>query len=303
MATVTSRSRSLAASLPAALTIAALAAAACDRAPDAPPAAVAARDSAPAAAPTLAVPHDSTIPEGDLGISIRRGRALLTHTRDSLPRFVGNALTCSNCHPDAGTRAGGLPYIGVYGRFPQFRSRSARVQVIEDRIDDCFVRSMNGRALPREGRDMYDIVAYLSFLSRGVPGNARVEGQGLTMLSVTSGDTARGATLFGVECARCHGANGDGTAAGPPVWGPRSFNVGAGMARVRTAAAFIKANMPNDRRGTLTEQQAFDVAAYITSRPRPDLPGKEHDWPRGDPPPDVAYPTLAAARKAAATPR
>ena len=256
----------------------------------------------PTAAATLAVPHDSTIPEGDLGASIRRGRALLTHTRDSLPKFVGNALTCSNCHPDAGTRAGGLPYVGVYGRFPQYRSRSARVQLIEDRIDDCFVRSMNGRALPRDGRDMYDIVAYLSFLSRGVPGNGRVEGQGLKMLSVTSGDTARGAALFGVECARCHGANGDGTAAGPPVWGPRSFNIGAGMSRVRTAAAFIKANMPNDRRGTLTEQQAFDVASYITSRPRPDLAGKEHDWPRGDPPPDVAYPTLAATRKAGAAP-
>ena len=278
-----------------------LGAAACERAPGAPEAA-APPPAAAATAATLPVPHDSTIPEGELGVSIRRGRALLTHTRDSLPRFVGNALTCSNCHPDAGTRAGGLPYVGVYGRFPQFRSRSAKVQLIEDRIDDCFVRSMNGRALPRNGRDMYDIVAYLSFLSRGVPGNAQVEGQGLRMLSVTSGDTARGAALFGVECARCHGADGNGTAAGPPVWGPRSFNVGAGMARVRTAAAFIKANMPNDRRGTLTEQQAFDVAAYITSRPRPDLPGKERDWPRGNPPPDVAYPTLAASRKAAAAP-
>jgi thiosulfate dehydrogenase len=267
-----------------------------------PPADRAGAAPTPAAAPvaaTLPVPHDSTIPPGDLGSSIRRGRALLTHTRDSLPRYVGNALTCSNCHPNGGTLAGALPYVGVYGQFPQYRSRSASVQVIEDRIDDCFIRSMNGRPLPRKGRDMYDIVAYLSFLSRGVPGYTRVDGQGLTMLSVTSGDTTRGAEIFGIQCARCHAANGDGTAAGPPVWGPRSFNVGAGMARVRTAAAFIKANMPYDRRGSLTEQQAFDVAAYITSRPRPDFKGKERDWPRGDPPPDVAYPTLAAARKAA----
>lgn len=245
------------------------------------------------------VPHDSTMPDGPMGISIRRGRALLEHTRDSLPDYVGNRLACTSCHPAAGTKQGAMPWLGVYGQFPQYRSRSATVQVIEDRIDDCFLRSMNGRMLPRDGRDLRDIIAYMSFLSRDIPVGARVEGQALPRFELLQGDTLAGASLWAAECARCHGTNGEG-GVGPPVWGDSSFNIGAGMARLRTAAAFIRHNMPLDKPGTLTDQQAADVAAYITSRPRPDFPGKEHDWPRGDPPPDVAYATLAADSAAAA---
>ncbi|HEU5048692.1 MAG TPA: c-type cytochrome [Gemmatimonadales bacterium] len=256
------------------------------------------RPAETADAPTdsgFVVPHDSTIPDDSLGRSIRRGRALLLHTKDSLPDYVGNSLTCTNCHPDNGTRPNAMPWVGVYGRFPQYRSRAAQVQIIEDRIDDCFLRSMNGKRLPRESAEMRDIIAYMAFLSRGVPVGVEIPGQGLPKLDVTSGDSARGAVVFAAECARCHGEDGNG-GAGPPVWGPNSYNIGAGMARLRTAAAFIRGNMPFDRPGILTDQQATDVAAYINSRPRPDFPGKEHDWPNGDPPPDVAYPTLAASR-------
>jgi thiosulfate dehydrogenase len=241
------------------------------------------------------VPHDSTIPDDSLGRSIRRGRALLLHTKDSLPEYVGNALTCTNCHPDAGTRANAMPWIGVYGRFPQYRSRSASVQIIEDRIDDCFLRSMNGRTLPRESAEMRDMIAYMAFLSRGTRVGEDIPGTGLPKLDVARGDSAAGATIYAAECARCHGADGNG-GAGPPAWGPGSYNIGAGMARVRTAAAFIRRNMPMDRPGILTDQQATDVAAYINAQPRPDFPGKEHDWPNGDPPPDVAYETLAGRK-------
>jgi thiosulfate dehydrogenase len=83
----------------------------------------------------------------------------------------------------------------------------------------------------------------------------------------------------------------------PPLWGPRSYNIGAGMARLRTAAAFIREQMPYDRAVTLTDQEAFDVAAYINAQPRPDFRGKENDWPNGDPPPDAAYQTRAASTK------
>ncbi|HEU4830083.1 MAG TPA: c-type cytochrome [Gemmatimonadales bacterium] len=252
-------------------------------------------EAEPPADTGFAVPHDSMIPDDALGLSIRRGRALLLHTKDSLPEYVGNALTCTNCHPDAGTRANAMPWIGVYGRFPQYRSRSASVQIIEDRIDDCFIRSMNGRALPRESTEMRDMIAYMAFLSRGTPVGVDIPGQGLPKLDVTSGDSAAGAAIYRAECARCHGEDGDG-GAGPPVWGSRSYNIGAGMSRLRTAAAFIRRNMPMDRPGILTDQQATDVAAYINSQPRPDLPGKEHDWPNGDPPPDVAYETLAGRK-------
>ncbi len=242
------------------------------------------------------VPSDSTMPPGLLGESIRRGRALLEHTADSLPEHVGNTLACTSCHPAAGTLAGGMPWVGVYGQFPQYRSRVARVQVIEDRIDDCFIRSMNGKPLPRGGKDVRDMVAYFAFLSRDIPVGARVEGQGIPKVDVSNADTSAGKALYAVECARCHGADGGGYV-GPALWGDSSFNIGAGMARLRTAAGFIRANMPMDRRGSMTDQQSADLAAYLVSRPRPDLPGKEYDWPNGDPPPDVAYPTLAAQQK------
>jgi thiosulfate dehydrogenase len=77
----------------------------------------------------------------------------------------------------------------------------------------------------------------------------------------------------------------------PPLWGGKSFNIGAGMARQWTAAAFVRRNMPSDRPGTISAQDAADVAGWVVSRPRPDFPGKERDWPRGDAPPDVAYTT------------
>lgn len=253
----------------------------------------------PAARPdtvAFAPPADSLIPADAVGRSIRRGQALLARTRDSLPGHVGAALQCVSCHPQNGRQAGAMPWVGVYARFPQYRSRNAALGLIEDRINDCFLRSMNGRALDPAGGEMRDIVAYMAFLSRGVPVGASVAGQGLTMLPKLRGDSIRGAALFQPNCARCHGEGGDGTAVAPPLWGERSFNIGAGMARVRTAAAFIRHNMPLDRPGTLTDQQAMDVAAYVTSQPRPDYVGKENDWPEGGAPPDVPYPTRHTQR-------
>jgi thiosulfate dehydrogenase len=246
----------------------------------------------------LRVPHDSTIPAGPLGDAIRRGRALLAHTKDSLPEYNGSDLRCFSCHLRDGTQAGSLPLVGVYSRFPQYRDRNAIVNLLEDRINDCFERSMNGKALPREGPEMRQIMAYFAFMSEGVAPPGVVPGMGLRVLPVLTGDTTRGKLVFDSTCTRCHGADGLGTPIAPPLWGPRSFNVGAGMARLRTAASFIKDNMPNDRAVVLTDQQAFDVAAYLVSRPRPDFARKGEDWPAGNPPPDVAYPTRAATLKA-----
>lgn len=246
------------------------------------------------------VPDESEIKDSVVLASVRRGRAILAATRDSLPAYVGNRLRCVSCHLGDGLKPNQMPYVGVYARFPQYRTRSATVEIIEDRINDCFLRSMNGKPLPRDSRAMRDIVAYLAFLSYGVPVGAQVEGQGIPRLDPLPGDTARGRQVFTTRCTVCHGADGQGTDVAPPLWGPHSYNIGAGMARVHTAAAFIKQAMPFDNPGSLTPQEAFDVATFINSHPRPDLPGKENDWPNGDPPPDVAYPTKAASKKTAA---
>jgi thiosulfate dehydrogenase len=247
---------------------------------------------------------DTVIPAGPFGDAVRRGHALLAATRDSLPSHVGNSLRCLSCHLDDGRRARALPLTHAYANYPQYRARRASVELIEGRINDCFVRSLNGRPLDTDGADMRDIISYLSWLGRGAapPAADTLLAREASALARLDADTARGAAVFASSCTRCHGASGEGTVVAPPLWGPKSFNIGAGMARYRTSALFVLHNMPFDRPNTLTLQQAVDVARYIGSRPRPDLAGKENDWPNGDPPPDVPY-SIRAGRAGASTAR
>ena len=228
---------------------------------------------------------------------MRDGRGVRTRTQVVARQYVGNGLNCTSCHLDAGRMPYASPWVGVWGVSPEYRSRNARINALQDRINDCFERSLNGRALPTSGQDIRDIVAYMAWLSLRVPAGVTMEGQGFARLKTTVGDTVAGREIFNGICSRCHGSHGDGTTIAPPLWGERSYNIGAGMCRLRTAAAFIKFNMPYDNPGSLTEQQATDVAAYINSRPRPDFAGKERDWPNGDQPPDVPYVTRASREK------
>jgi thiosulfate dehydrogenase len=250
----------------------------------------------------LGTPAESTLTNDLFSRAVRRGRALLNATRDSLPRNVGNNLRCTSCHLDDGTRAFAMPWVGIYARFPQERSRSGRVDLIEHRINDCFARSLNGRPLAPIGRDMRDIVSYMRWLSNSIPVGQRVAGQGLDSVRGVTPNAARGSRVFLEQCARCHGPDGEGMAGqnglpySPPLWGAKSFNIGAGMARQWAAAAFVRRNMPSDQPGTMSAQDAADVAAWVVSRPRPDFAGKERDWPRGDAPPDVAYKTNRGRR-------
>ena len=253
---------------------------------DAPAAAVPASVTPP---PRAQAAPDTNFPSGAMGDAVRRGRALLAATRDSLPSHVGSSLRCFSCHLDEGRRESALPLIGSYTHYPQYRARRARVDLIEDRVNDCFERSLNGSALAFEGNDMRDIVAYLAWMSRGAAATDSAHSHDVPSLATLDADTTRGARIFSESCVRCHGASGQGTVVAPPLWGARSFNIGAGMARYRTAALFIARNMPFDRPGSLTPQQALDVARYVDTRPRPDFPGKEDDWPTGGRPPDVPY--------------
>src|SRR6185437_13381808 len=194
-------------------------------------------------------------------------------------------------HLDEGRRPDAARLAGVVARYPKYMDRTGAVVPIEDRVNYCFTRSLAGSRLPPDSREMQDIVAYLALISQGVPIGAHVPGEGMPAMSPHAGDSVRGRTLYGENCARCHGENGGGMGPIPAVWGPRSFSIGASMARRERAASFIRHNMPFDRPGILSDQEAFDIAAYITSMPRPDSPGKENDWPNGGAPADVPYAT------------
>jgi thiosulfate dehydrogenase len=186
-----------------------------------------------------------------------------------------------------------MPWLGVHARYPQYRSRTARVVTVADRINECLERSLGGRPLPDGDERLRAMEAYFAFISAGVPTGERIEGQGIDSVSATTPDTNAGRTVFAENCARCHGADGAGTELATPLWGEGAYTIAAGMARYRMAAGFIHRNMPYDAPGTLTEQQALDVAAYVVSRPRRDYPGKEGDWPNGGAPPDIPYRTTA----------
>lgn len=220
---------------------------------------------------------------------VARGHALLAVTHDSLPQYAHARMRCFSCHLDEGERAGAMPLPGAYARLPAYHARTGRVITIEDRVNNCFTRSLAGTALPPDSRDMRAIVAYLRTLgaSRARPAAAR---HATAADLPFAGDTARGAARYAQHCARCHGSDGAGAVA-PPLWGAHSFGIGASFARLGRIVPFIRRNMPYDSAGTLDSATAVDIAAYIVSRPRPDTPGKSSDWPRGDAPWDVPYPT------------
>ncbi len=242
------------------------------------------------------VPDEKGIPDGELGARIRRGKQLVTRTREELPDYVGNGLHCTSCHLGAGTQKNAGPWVGLLGMFPEYRARNAQTNTIEDRVNDCFERSMNGRVIPKDSPAMAAIVAYISFLSQDVPKGREIEGRGFPRLKpAPKPDRERGKGVYATRCASCHGAEGgglsgpDGAYTFPALWGDRSFNIGAGMARLHTAAAFVKWNMPLGQGGTLSDQDAYDVADYFIHQPRPDFAGKANDWPKGGKPEDARY--------------
>jgi thiosulfate dehydrogenase len=246
------------------------------------------------AAGTLPVPDEASIPKGPMGDAIRRGKILLTDTHRQLPGKAGNGLNCTSCHLNAGTTPYASPWVGLTGAFPEYRSRSGKVISLQERVNDCFQRSMNGKPLAFDSEDMNAILAYMKWLSTGVPAGAGISGRGFVKIDTAlKPDLAHGKTVYAAQCASCHGAEGQGIPNPqggylfPPLWGKDSFNVGAGMARLYTAAAFVKHNMPLGQGETLSAQDAVNVAAYFTRQPRPDFPGRVNDWPKGDRPVDA----------------
>jgi thiosulfate dehydrogenase len=237
-------------------------------------------------------PSLDSIPNDSLGKSIQRGLALLTHTTDSLPGYAHSNLQCTSCHLNSGLEDKAAPLTGTFARFPKYMPRTGAVITVEDRVNYCFTRSLAGSRLANNSKEMTDIVNYIAYLSRGIPVGTKAKVDGLMeMPNRLTGDPAKGQALFAEKCTACHGPDGQGVATNPALWGPRSFSVGASMTREERAASFIWRNMPLGQGGTLAEQQAFDLAAFIVRQPRPDSPGKEKDWPTGGAPYDVPYAT------------
>jgi thiosulfate dehydrogenase len=248
------------------------------------------------------VPEIGALPRDAHGLQVREGRDLVTATYayigpnvpDPSKRYAGNNLACSNCHLEAGTKKFGLPLFGLYNDFPQYSARSGGEISIEDRINSCMTRSMNGRPLSHDAPEMQAIVAYIKFLSTGVARNQRVPGLGTGQMPELrrAAAPARGEPHYLRNCAACHNTDGSGvrgSIAGsdlgyvmPPLWGRDTFNDGAGMARIINLANFIHFNMPHGAdylNPQVSVDDAWDIAAFVLSHPRPHLAGTEHDFP------------------------
>ena len=243
----------------------------------------------------FAPPAAVSIPPGPLGEAIRYGEKVATRTPSYAQANVGAGLDCTSCHVNGARTPNASPWVGLWGVYPEYDARSGRVITLADRINDCFRRSMNGKPLPLDSAEMRGLLSYVWWLSRDVPTGVSVEGRGFKPVEASRpADPAKGGILYAAKCAGCHGASGQGvTGAGrqvvfPALWGSRSFNIGAGMARLDTAAAFVKAKMPLGG-AALSDQEAYDVAAYFTRQPRPDFKAKKGDWPNGDRPKDARY--------------
>ena len=227
------------------------------------------------------------------------GRRLIAQTSeligpdhpDPARRFSGTRMACASCHLGAGTEPGTLSLLQSAAVYPRFSGRDGGVRNLYDRIDGCMTRSMNGRAMPHDSPEMIAMVAYIESLgdlyaAMGAGQRAPGEQPAFTMPD-RAADVRAGETVFRGRCAICHGEDGEGLQATPnridgyvfpPLWGPDSFNNGAGVHRVLTAARFIKAKMPLGE-ADLTDGEAFDVAAYINAQPRPQMAGLERDYP------------------------
>lgn len=257
--------------------------------------------------PTHVVPFKApdlaSLAETPNGEEILYGYRLMSQTKKLLPKNVGAGMNCTSCHLGGGFVPLASPFVGLDAHYPMYNPRAAKVVSMADRINGCMLRSMNGKPIPKNSREMKAMLSYMAWISKDVPADAKVKGGGLSKVNTElKPDPVRGKEIYASRCAACHGVNGEGVknASGdflfPPLWGPDSFNVGAGMARTYTAANFVKGAMPVADSlhpllgaGRMSDQDAIDVADFFSHQPRPDFPAAIYDWPKGGAPKDVRY--------------
>lgn len=224
-------------------------------------------------------PPEASMPAGEYGKVVRLGEQIFTDTGKYAGRYVGNSLNCASCHLDAGRKPDSAPLWAAFIHYPAYRSKTGQVDTLAARIQGCFEYSMNGKAPPQNGEIITALQTYAFWLAKGAPVGTAVAGSGYPKLKKPAlpADYVRGEAVYRQNCALCHGAAGQGQRSGgkqvfPPLWGPKSFNWGAGMHQIHNAAGFIQANMPLGKGGTLSDQDAWDVATFMDSHERPQDP-------------------------------
>lgn len=223
------------------------------------------------------------------------GRELVVHTskyfgpKGTLETY-SNGMNCQNCHVEAGTKVFGNNYAAVASTYPKFRPRSGQIESIEKRVRDCFERSLNGKSPVDSSKEMQAIVAYIKWVGSEVAKEKKPEGAGIYDLPFLerAADPLKGKEIYAGKCVSCHGANGEGVPNAdnteytyPPLWGKYSFNTGAGLFRLSRLAGYVRMNMPYGptfESMQLTDEEAWDVAAFINTQPRP-LMNIKNDWP------------------------
>jgi thiosulfate dehydrogenase len=250
-------------------------------------------------------PDMSLLANNEEGNLVRYGHALVANTSLYLgPKgrvaALTNGMNCQNCHIDAGLKSFGNCFSGVASTYPKYRDRSGKIESIEFRVKECMERSLNGTSVDDSSREMKAMVAYLKWLGKDVPKGEKPIGSGLVDLPYMdrAADPEKGKAVFLNKCQSCHGADGQGTwnhdssfYIYPPLWGPNSYNVSAGQYRLTRFASYVKDNMPfgsSHASPQLTNEEAWDVAAFVNSQPRPDKKFA-YDWPKLESKP-VDYP-------------
>jgi thiosulfate dehydrogenase len=248
---------------------------------------------------------EATLDDSKLANEIRLGFRIFTNTPPEAPQFAPGKMSCNNCHLNGGQRELSLPLVGVAGMFPEYNKRSGRLYSLGDRIVDCFLRSENAtgsgeRDFPTTtSKEVLALSAYITWLADGAqvgknpPWRGRNTIASSSLIPIEKLDPRKGEVLFMERCTNCHGADGQGVAIGDkkagPLWGPDSWNDGAGAARVYTLAGIIRYSMPYLNPGSLTDQEAQELAGFIDSKPRPSYPYKQQDYRTEKLPADSVY--------------
>ncbi|MBL0055547.1 MAG: c-type cytochrome [Chitinophagaceae bacterium] len=240
-------------------------------------------------------PDPSAITDPALKMQVEYGKELISHTakyfgpNGSVAR-ISNGLNCQNCHLQAGTAVFGNNYGSVASLYPKFRARSGSVENIYKRVNDCFERSLNGKAIDTAGKEMQAIVAYINYLGTNVEKGKKAEGSGFKDLAFLdrATDPDKGQLVYTAKCQSCHQPNGEGLLnpektefTFPALWGKSGFNDGAGLYRISNFAKYVKYNMPQGtthENPQLSDEEAWDVAAFVVTRQRPHI-NVPKDWP------------------------